>query len=58
MRQGCFYFEMAMREYMEEFHLLSLRCRVKEEDKRQYSSFSEHELHLCLLDSVEAAYLF
>lgn len=33
---GCF--EISMREYMEEFHLLSLRYRVKEGDKRQYSS--------------------
>lgn len=38
LRQGCFYFEISMREYMEEFNLLSLRYRVKEGDKRQYSS--------------------
>lgn len=56
LRQGCFYFEMAMREYMKEFNLLSLQCRVKEGDAIFELTFSEHELHLCLLDSVEAAY--
>ncbi|PHT51795.1 hypothetical protein CQW23_06257 [Capsicum baccatum] len=50
---------MAMREYIEEFFdLLSLRCRVKKGDKRAIFelTFSEHELHLCLMDSIEAAY--
>ncbi|KAM3270468.1 hypothetical protein CQW23_21845 [Capsicum baccatum] len=50
---------MAMREYIEEFFdLLSLRCRVKKGDKRAIFelTFSEHELHLCLTDSIEAAY--
>ncbi|KAF3641723.1 hypothetical protein FXO38_21500, partial [Capsicum annuum] len=50
---------MAMREYIEEFFdLLSLRCRVRKGEKRAIFelTFSEHELHSCLTDSIEAAY--